>query len=39
LLGSLGLAFVPDNIVTDAKGNIKGRSLKFDDIKKIVETP
>ena len=39
LLGTLCLAFVPDNIVTDAKGNIKGRSLKFDDIKKIVETP
>ena len=39
LLGTLGLAFVPDNIVTDAKGNIKGRSMKFEDIKKIVETP
>jgi hypothetical protein len=25
--------------VTDAKGNIKGRSMKFEDIKKIVETP
>lgn len=37
LLSTLGLTFVPDNIVTDAKGNIKGRTMKFDEIKNLVE--
>ena len=33
----LGIAFVPDNIITDAKGKIVGRSLKINDLKKKVQ--
>ncbi len=33
LVTDLGLAFVPDNIVTDAQGNIKARSLKTSELR------
>ena len=37
LVERLGLAFVPDNIVTDAHGNIKARSLKGSELRAKVK--
>lgn len=37
VLQKTGLAYVPDNIITDKKGNIIGHSLNYADLRKIID--
>ena len=38
LISTLGIAFIPDNIVIDKKGNIVARTLSTNDLKEKIDS-